>query len=533
MKRIALPLLALLFVISLSSCSAGGGGGGGNRELTILSGSENRELEPILAEFTQSSGIRVNMVYLGSVEIMSEIRAGAQEYDAVWPANSIWISMGDDSGLVKHSKSIMASPIVFGIQKSLAERLGFTGRDVTVREVLDAVESGQLRFAMTSATQSNSGAGAYLGFLYAMLGKQTPMTREDLSSNELREDVKRLLSGVNRSSSSSEWLKDLIVAAGPLDNLNAMVNYEALVIAANRELVAAGREPLYVVYPVDGMSLADSPLGYLDRGDGQKESDFLELQEFLLSEQIQRRLNDLGRRTGLDLVVRNPSQAVWNADCGISADRQLSFIILPQREVLLEALNLYQSALRRPSATVYCLDYSGSMNRGSRYDNMITALGHVLNQELAASAMLQNTPDDFTAVIAFNNRIIDVKSVYGNDPDEMMELFEWARKMRPIGGTDIFTPSASGISLLSGLEDSQNFNMAVVLFTDGESNTGMSASDFEEWLWQNETGIPVFSILFGEASSSQLDRIAALTSARGFDGRGDLSQAFRQVRGYN
>lgn len=47
-------------------------------------------------------------------------------------------------------------------------------------------------------------------------------------------------------------------------NYDAMVNYESLIIAANRELTAAGREPLYAVYPYDGLTVADSPLAYVD-----------------------------------------------------------------------------------------------------------------------------------------------------------------------------------------------------------------------------------------------------------------------------
>ena len=33
---------------------------------------------------------------------------------------------------------------------------------------------------MTSATQSNSGASAYIGFLYALLGNPDTMTKESL-----------------------------------------------------------------------------------------------------------------------------------------------------------------------------------------------------------------------------------------------------------------------------------------------------------------------------------------------------------------
>jgi hypothetical protein len=39
----------------------------------------------------------------------------------VWPASSIWISLGDTDFRVKHTESTSISPVVFGIRKSLAE----------------------------------------------------------------------------------------------------------------------------------------------------------------------------------------------------------------------------------------------------------------------------------------------------------------------------------------------------------------------------------------------------------------------------
>ena len=45
--------------------------------------------------------------------------------------------------------------------------------------------------------------------------------------------------------------------------------------------------------------------------------------------------------------------------------------------------------------------------------------------------------------------------------------------------------------------------------------------------------IPVFSIMFGSADPTQLETLAELSHARVFDGREDLTGAFRSVKGYN
>lgn len=227
-------------------------------------------------------------------------------------ASSLWLTVGDTEHRIKHAESISISPVVFGIRKSLAEELGFVGREVSVNDLLEAIRNGKLRFCMTSATQSNSGASAYIGFLYALLGNPEVITSEDLQSDELRAQMQELLSGVDRSSGSSDWLKDMFLQG----DYDAMVNYECLVIQANRELEERGEEPLYVVYPYDGLSLADSPLGYVDKGDDGQEELFLKLQEYLLSEDVQDEIQRTGRRSGYT-GVSEKNKDVFRADWGL------------------------------------------------------------------------------------------------------------------------------------------------------------------------------------------------------------------------
>ena len=45
--------------------------------------------------------------------------------------------------------------------------------------------------------------------------------------------------------------------------------------------------------------------------------------------------------------------------------------------------------------------------------------------------------------------------------------------------------------------------------------------------------VPVMAILFGEASTQQLDQVTQATSGKVFDGKKDLTRAFREAKGYN
>ena len=41
----------------------------------------------------------------------------------------------------------------------------FIGKDVYTKDILNAIKQGNLKFSMSSPTQTNTGATAYLGFL--------------------------------------------------------------------------------------------------------------------------------------------------------------------------------------------------------------------------------------------------------------------------------------------------------------------------------------------------------------------------------
>ncbi|MEO0915298.1 MAG: VWA domain-containing protein, partial [Pseudomonadota bacterium] len=231
---------------------------------------------------------------------------------------------------------------------------------MTIEEIHAAARADRFRLAMTSATQSNSGASAYFGFLYALSGNPDILTSDHLADGEVQASVRDLLAQTDRSSGSSGWLKDSLVA-NP-ERFDAMFNYEALVIEANQVLEARGGEPLYVIYPANGLSVADSPLGLIDKGDAAKEEAFLALQAHLLSDGVQDDLLDLGRRAGLlGLSADRADPAVWREDWGIDLGRAIAPVPAPESAVIGEALTLYQTELRKPSLTVWVLDTSGSM----------------------------------------------------------------------------------------------------------------------------------------------------------------------------
>ena len=526
-NKLILTMLLAVITISLLGCATAAAPEK-TADLTILSGSENQVLEPIISEFNKNNNVTVKLTYQGSVDIMRELQKTTPGYDAVFPANSLWVDMGDKLHKVKHLESISTTPVVFGIKKSVAEGLGFVGKPVTIKNILTAIENKKMNFMMTSATQSNSGASAYIGFIYSLLGNPEMITKADLTNPKLTKNLKTLLSGVNRSSGSSNWLCDLFLKG----SYNAMVNYESLIIDTNKKLIAQGKEPLYIVYPTDGLTIADSPLGYIDKGDATKEVLFTKFQSYLLSSKVQAKILALGRRTGVGGTLTNVDPKIFNPAWGIDTKKILSPIKMPSTDVITDALNLYQTRLKKPSHTIFCVDFSGSMAGNGGEEQAKAAMKTLLTQSIAKQYLLQASPSDTITVIPFSDHIISKWTIKGNNSTELNNLYKKIDSLEANNGTDIYSPVIDALKDMKN-DDLSKISPSIILMTDGESNTGANFSDLQAAVKTTKLDIPIFSISFGDASSDQLNDIANLTRAKVFDGSANLVNSFREVKGYN
>lgn len=545
--------------------------GTSSQTLVIASGSENKEARDAIQHAVDTAGISVELHYMGSVDIMKALQnggtSGSVSYDAVWPASSMWISMGDTQHLTKDSKSVSTTPIVFGVRKSKAVELGWANADgtanaVSTSDIMNAVSQGSLTFSMTSATQSNSGASAYLAFLTALAGTGGALTADDLSDTAVTDSVKQLLSGVDRSSGSSDWLKDMMVQEP--DAHDAMVNYESMVIAADKELTQAGQEPLLAIYPSDGIATSDSPLAYVDRGQGDATaSAFASFQSALTDGDATLALERAGRRCGLGGKVKNADdsqvQQAFRAEWGITTSSDvLKAITLPDASVIQQALTLYQTQLRKPSYTIWVVDYSGSME-GDGKDGVVQGLKQALDPTLASQSMIEPMDGDVNVFLPFSGEVGTPVVAQGTDTSELLST---AESLQPDGGTDIYkgldealgyvqkavagdagaassgagaSGAASGGASASG--GAGEYTVAIILMTDGqssESGKDQFTHDYQEKSASIGVGVPIFSIMFGDADSTQLDALAAMSNGKVFDGRdGNLADVFLEVKAYN
>ena len=218
-----------------------------DKSITILASQENKPLEKIVKDYAETKNYDVQFEYAGTLEIVQILNENSSNYDAVWLSNSIWGYMLDSTVKLTDSKCTSINPVVFGIKKSKAQELGFIDKTVYTKEILDAISNKKFKFSMPNPTTTNSGASCYLGLISTLAGNPEVLTEEMLQDENLKQQIKTLFTGLERSSGSEDFLEELFLNG----DYEAVVSYESSIININKQLTQKGQEPLYAIYPVD------------------------------------------------------------------------------------------------------------------------------------------------------------------------------------------------------------------------------------------------------------------------------------------
>ncbi len=492
----------------------------------IISSTSTRAMDDELISYAKKKGFDVEIEHSGDLEIVDILNDDSSNYDAVWISNSIWLYMLDNTNLTTDSKSIVIDPVVMGIEKSRAEELGLIGKDIYNKDILNSIKDGSIKYIMSSVTKTNTGATTYLSFLNSLAGSPEVLTESMLQEEELTTNLKDFFKGVERVSGDEEYLTEMYLKG----DYNAMINYESSLISLNKQLVKSGKEPLYLIYPIDGVAINDMPFAYInnDSKDEVTKERFELLQKYLRSDKIINKMEKLGYRSWYGGIKENTDKTVFNPEWGIDTSKYLKDMKYPSKKVISEAMNLYIEKLRKPTHVVFCLDISGSMY-GKGLKELKEAMNDILDYEISRKDMLQFSNQDKITLITFNEnveRIYDTK--FGNETGEVIENIT---SLSAYGGTNIYSPSIEALKILNK-DDSNEYTKTVILMTDGQSNGG-SFYNLRNYYEKNKLNIPIYSITFGSSDESELERIAELTNGKVFDGKSGLKKAFAEVRSYN
>lgn len=492
------------------------------KDFNILMSSENKELESLILSGNYSKNYHINVDYADTFEALNILNNGTK-YDALFISNSIWQYKLNSNVSLKNAKSTSITPIAFGIKKSKAESLGFTKDKVYTKDIIDAVKDGKLKFTMSNPTTTNSGASAYFALLYTLADYPVVLTEEHLQDEKIQSQIKDFFMGQERTVGDENFLGEAFLKG----DYEAVVSYEYSIIDINKQLESQGKEPLYIVYPYDGVAICDNIFGYLDNKDDNKLEMFLEIQDYLLSSEAKEKLASLGRRTWYGGITTNADKNTFNPSWGIDTTKYINSVKFPSKDVISLALAVYQEQFRKPVHVVFCLDFSGSM-QGNGYEELKKAMEYILTDE-ASAEYIQFASSDYIDIVPFESKIHNVIST--KDGTQTAALLNDIRTRSPYGGTALYEAAATALKILKD-ENQDERNRTIILMTDGEGNIG-SFNSLRRTYEEIGEDIPIYSIMFGDASDKQLNEIAELTNAKVFDGKNDLVKAFKEVRGYN
>ncbi len=491
------------------------------QQLTILSSYENKDLENDIQKYAKKEQIKLKFQYMGDLEIIDELDQNSNQYDAVWLSNSMWSYMLKNPSLINNSKSISISPVVFGIKKTKAKELGLINTKVSNNDLLNLIRDKKIKYVMSSVTQTNTGATAYFGFLNALAGNPEILTEEIIRDETLLTDLTSIFSGVERVSKEEDYLEEMFLNN---DQYEAVIASESSLININKTLTENGKEPLYLLFPTDGVAINDSTFGLINKN---KNEEFTKIQQYLLSKESQKKLENKGRRTWYGGTTNKADQKIFNKEWGIDTENYLNVTKFPSKKIMTLALNLYIEKVRKPTHVVFCLDYSGSMH-GEGITELKNAMNYILDYEQAKEDNLQFSEKDKITIIPFSTQVIDTWTTENGYQTEQLQ--KNISTLQVGGTTALYDAIQKGIEILN--QESNDYTKTIIALTDGDINVGRFIK--LSTTYQNtKTNIPVYSITFGEAIEEQLEQIAKLTNARVFDGKTNLLSAFKEVRGYN
>ncbi len=505
--------------------------------LRLVAGSEQETvLDTIVKPWCEAKEYDCRFTLKGSVDQARLLSSGSKDYDAYWFASSVFSQLGDKGGSLQDVKSMFLTPIVYAGWKSEMDRLGFVGKpDVTIADILDAVESGKTTVRVTNPTQSNSGATVLFGFMnhFAGNGPGQPLTQQQLDSPQVEQGITRFVQAMAETPPSTGTLMNECVA--DQTRCKTFFTYEDLVIEKNEELVKAGREPLYAVYPRGSLAISDAPLGFRPLGefDSSRRKIVDELQNYLLNDaSVKAKLLKLGRRpaTSIGLTLDNPDLTVFNPAWGIQATLKEQGIQYPSSSVIETALDRYQTNYRKPVDVYYCLDGSGSMGENNGWKGVKAAAAQVFDQDQARLNLLLTGPKDRTTVAIFNSGLTAGSpwTVEGNDAGQLHSLTTRIQGYEPDGGTNMYQCLARATSQLRDAA-SGGRKALIIVMSDGKSDRGGHDNAVQQ---AREIGVPIVSIAFGkDADTDQLKEVANATGGS-FYQQDDLVSALRNAAGY-
>jgi Ca-activated chloride channel family protein len=502
--------------------------------LRTLASDEIADLQPILADAAKATGVTVAITPTTSLAGSKDVASGraGSSYDATWFATNRYLAMTPGAlAELDSSTVIMSSPVVLGLRRSVADRLGWAGKPVSWTAIAEAAAAHRFGFGMSDPENSNSGLSALVCVATAVAGNGAALQPSGVA--QASPLLKGFFSGQTLKSSSSRVLVDDYLRVQGSDAqggaVDGIIDYESTLLSLN----ASGRlrEALTLIYPSDGVVTADYTLSLLGSAPPAAKDAYTRLVTYLRLPDSQRRImQQTRRRPGLPGVP-------LDADL---AGRETFETPFPGNSTVVDNLIIaYYGTLRRPARTVYVLDTSGSM-KGDRLSALKAAIGLLTAPEpdsTAPGSTFQTREQITFEPFSDTPRPASTFTVPAQDPQAALsQIGAFVAGLSANGGTAVYDALAAAYTTVAQQVAADPDRITtIVLLTDGENNAGRDLAAFTQFyrgLPAATASVPVYPILFGDTDNKEMAQLAQLTGGRTFDGRKlPLSTVFTLIRG--
>src|SRR5262249_40342878 len=120
--------LWLGFIVLAAACGTEQPSVDTSHTITILAGSELKDLAPLLPHIKANTGYQLSFKYTGSLDGAQSIADGSDKSDLAWFSTGNYLTLLEGkTGRIIAQNPIMLSPVVIGVKHSVAQGLGWSG----------------------------------------------------------------------------------------------------------------------------------------------------------------------------------------------------------------------------------------------------------------------------------------------------------------------------------------------------------------------------------------------------------------------
>jgi hypothetical protein len=587
-------VLMIAFLVLLVSAACLGSCGGNsdrpeNADLTIAVGPNTaiflEENGGLLAEYAKNNDAKIYVKVLYGLDMWSAVSS-----------DSFDVFIADDHIIVDGLESaayIASYKAGLWVRVDKAKEIGLVGNTISITDYMRLLKSGSINSVAGNATASADTAEFFYSLVAWCAGVDSyTLTMEMVNNSQVMDCGKDAFDYIKTVTNTSDAVNTVFVSS--MDNTsNAFMSVIAGDYAFlgsggyNDQLINAGKPHFVFFYFRESTPNITVAMAHKKGLSDEKLQLVSNLQDYLLSDDVQKRINLAGFGNGSSAMVES-DQSAFVSDWGVYMHpKGVRLVNPPFRNVGESALFSYVSFYKRPKEIGFCIDTSGSMRNSESTTEIVDGKEVRVSRprlQLASRAILTVTGDgwlrDNSILTSPGDRVsfrlysdwttpvvvdVNVSSLAraGREIDDLIG---------PAWDTDdnsfVFQSSASKVNKRY---DGYKFNMTatfecaeavrsefesrydpnvdyyIVILTDGKKSKGLDGivfnydgtpnldkpSFYKNWYQSGRDNISLIGIQFGNEGQDVSPDVTKYFNGKSYDGTNDLEliQAFKDIFG--